>query len=57
MAHLTGWLKGLGFRKVVLRSDNEPGLLKLLDEVSLDFPGIELVSKTSPDGDNQALIV
>ena len=53
-AFLVGWIKRLGFKKIVLRSDNKPALLKLLDVVTTNLPGIEVVPKASPEGDSQA---
>jgi len=54
IAHLVGWIRGLGHRKVIVRSDNEPSLLALLGAVSKEVPDIEWVLKTSPEYDHQA---
>ena len=50
-AFVAAWIKGLGIKKSVARSDNEPALLKLLDNVSEQLPRVEWVPKTSPEGD------
>ena len=54
VAYLVSWIKSLGHKKVVMRSDNERSLLKLLDVVTQNLPGVEVVPKTSPEGDHQA---
>ena len=54
VSYLVGWIRGLGYRRIVMRSDNEHSLLKLLDMVSQNLPGVEFVVKTSPEGDHAA---
>ncbi|CAK0894978.1 unnamed protein product, partial [Prorocentrum cordatum] len=54
IAYMVGWLKGLGYKKIIFRSDNEHALLKLLDKVSENLMGVECVPRTSPEGDSQA---
>ena len=52
-AYLVGWIRGLGYKRVVMRSDNEPSILALLREVAAELPEIECVMKSSPEGDHQ----
>ena len=54
LSFLVSWVKGLGYKRVVCRSDNEPALLALLSLMSASMPDIEFVPKTSPEGDHQA---
>ena len=54
VAHLVGWQQGLGYKRIILRSDNEAALLKLLGKVSENLPGVECVPRTSPEGGSQA---
>ena len=51
---LTAFLLSLGWKRLVLRSDNEPSLLALLRRVAANLPGIEVIPKTSPEGDHAA---
>ena len=54
VAYLVGWLRSLGHKRIVARSDNERSLLKLLEVCSDNVPGIEWIPKTCPEGDSQA---
>ena len=54
VAYLTGWIRSLGYRKIIQQSDNEPSLLKLLEKVAEQLPTVEIVVRTSPVGDSQA---
>ena len=47
---LTAFIKSLGF----MRSDNERSLLSLIERVTCNLTGVELVLMTSPEGDHQA---
>ena len=51
---LVAWIRGLGHKRVICRSDNERSLLALLQKVSACLPGVEMVPKTSPEGDHSA---
>ena len=53
IAHLVGWARGLGHRRITVRSDNEPAILSLLTAVSAEV-SVEWVPKTSPEYDHQA---
>ena len=51
---LTAFIKSLGFKRILVRSDNERSLLSLTERVSSNLTGVELVMMTSPEGDHQA---
>ena len=51
---LTAFIKSLGFKRILVRSDNERPLLSLIERVSCNLTGVELVLMTSPEGDHQA---
>ena len=51
---LTAFIKSLGFKRILVRSDNERSLLSLIERVTCKLTGVELVLMTSPEGDHQA---
>ena len=51
---LTALIKSLGFKRILVRSDNERSLLSLIKCVTCNLTGVELVLMTSPEGDHQA---
>ena len=51
---LTAFIKSLGFQRILVRSDNERSLLSLIERVTCNLTGVELVLMTSPEGDHQA---
>ena len=51
---LTAFIKSLGFKRILVRSDNERSLLSLIERVTCKLTGVELVPMTSPEGDHQA---
>ena len=51
---LKAFILSLGWKRLLLRSDNEPSLLSLLSRVAANLPGVELVPMTSPEGDHAA---
>ena len=53
-AYLVGWVRGLGYKRLIARSDNEPSILALLRDVSASLPEVEMIFKSSPEGDHQA---
>ena len=53
-AFAIGWLLSLGYKRLVVKSDNEHGLLSLLRDVVADAVGVECIPKTSPEGDSAA---
>ena len=50
---VTAFIKSLGFKRILVRSDNVRSLLSLIERVS-NLTGVELVLMTSPEGDHQA---
>ena len=51
---LTAFIKSLGFKRLLVRSDNERSLSSLIERVTSNLTGVELVLMTSPEGDHQA---
>ena len=51
---LIAFIKSLGFKRILVRSDNERPLLSLIERVTSNLTGVELVLMTSPEGDHQA---
>ena len=51
---LAAFIKSLGFKRILVRSDNERSLLSLIERVTSNLTGVELVMMTSPEGDHQA---
>ena len=51
---LTSFIKSLGFTRILVRSDNERSLLSLIERVTNNLTGVELVLMTSPEGDHAA---
>ena len=51
---LTAFIMSLGFKRILVRSDNEQSLLSLIERVTSNLTGVELVLMTSPEGDHQA---
>ena len=47
---LTAFIKSLGFKRILVRSDNERSLLSLIVRVTSNLTGVELVLMTSPEG-------
>ena len=54
LSYLVGFFRGLGRRRVVIRSDNEPALVSLIDVLAAALPETEDVLKNSPEYDHQA---
>ena len=50
----TAFIKSLGFNRILVRSENERSLLSLIERVTCNLTGVELVLMTSPEGDHQA---
>ena len=46
---LTAFIKSLGFKKILVKSDNERSLLSLIERVMNNLTGVELVQMTSPE--------
>ena len=51
---LTAFTKSQGFKRILVRSDNERSLLSLIERVASNLTGVELVQMTSPEGDHAA---
>ena len=51
---MVAFILSLGWKRLVMRSDNEPALLSLLSRVAANLPGVEIVPRTSPEGDHAA---
>ena len=51
---LTAFIKSLGFKRILVRSDNERSLLSLIERVMNNLTSVELVQMTSPEGDHAA---
>ena len=51
---LTVFIKSFGFKRILVRSDNERSLLSLIECVTSNLTGVELVLMTSPEGDHAA---
>ena len=54
VAFATGAVKELAYKRLVMKSDDEPAVLKLKDRVSESLPVVEVVPKESPTGDHAA---
>ena len=54
LAFFTGWLRGLGWKRLLLRSDNERALLAFLRAAAASLEGVEVIEQASPEGDHAA---
>ena len=54
LAFFNGWLRGLGWKRLLLRSDNERALLAFLRAAAASLEGIEVIEQASPEGDHAA---
>ena len=54
LAFFTGWLRGLGGKRLLLRSDNERTLLAFLRAAAASLEGVEVIEQASPEGDHAA---
>ena len=54
LAFFTGWLRGLGWKPLLLRSDNERALLAFLRAAAASLEGVEVIDQASPEGDHAA---
>ena len=50
----TSFVHGLGYKRVVVKNDNEPALLAMIMVVSDSLTGVEVVARNSPEGDHAA---
>ena len=54
LSFIVGWLRGLGWKRIVMRSDNERALLSLLRAAAMSLEGVEVVEQACPEGDHAA---
>ena len=54
LAFFTRWLRGLGWKRLLLRSDNERALLAFLRAAAASLEGVEVIEQASPDVDHAA---
>ena len=54
LAFFAGWLRGLGWKRLLLRSDNERALLAFLRAAAASLEGVEVIEQASPEGDHAA---
>ena len=54
LAFFAGWLRGLGWKRLLLRSDNERALLAFLRDAAASLEGVEVIEQASPEGDHAA---
>ena len=50
----TGWLRGLGWERLLLRSDFERALLAFLRAAAASLEGVEVMEQASPEGNHAA---
>ena len=53
-AFFSGWLRGLGWKRLLLRPDNERALLAFFRAAAAGLEGVELIEQASPEGDHAA---
>ena len=51
---LTAFIRSFGFKRILVRSDNERSLLSLIERMVNNLTGVELVQMTSPEVDHAA---
>ena len=54
ISFLVGFIKDLGFRKIILKCDNEPSTKALQDAVIHACVGVEVIPQGPPGGDHMA---
>ena len=54
LAFFNGWLRGSGWKRLLLRSDNERALLAFLRAAAASMEGVEVIEQASPEGDHAA---
>ena len=54
LAFFTGWLRGLGWKRLLLRSDSERALQAFLRAAAARLDGVEVIEQASPEGDHAA---
>ena len=54
VAFVAGAILELGYKRILMKSDNEPSIKRLKERVSKCLPGVECVPKEAPVGDSRA---
>ena len=54
VAFVAGAIQELGYKRILMKSDNEPAIKRLEERVSECLPGVECVPKEAPVGDCRA---
>ena len=54
LSFLVGWLRSLGWKRLIMRSDNERALLSLLRAAAMNLEGVEVIEQACPEGDHAA---
>ena len=54
VAFVAGAIQELGYKRILLKSGNEPAIKRLKEKVSECLPSVECVPKEAPVGDNRA---
>ena len=54
LAFFAGWLRGLGWKRLLLRFGNERALLAFLRAAAASLEGVEVIEQASPEGDHAA---
>ena len=54
LAFFTGWLRGLGWKRLLLRSDNERALSVFLSAAAASLESVEVIEQESPQCDHAA---
>ena len=54
LAFFAGWLRGFGWKRLLLRSDNERALLAFLRAAAASLEGVEVIEQASPEGEDHA---
>ena len=54
VAFVAGAIQELGYKRILMESDNEPAIKRLIDRVSECLPGVECVPKEALVGDSRS---
>ena len=54
VAFVAGAIQELGYKRILMKSDNEPAIKRWKERVSECLPGVECVPKEAPVGDSRA---
>ena len=53
LAFLVGWLRGLGWKRLLFRSDNERALRAFLCAAAMGLKGVEVIEQACPERDHK----